>query len=33
MDEQLPDQQLEKVWKLQEDYWSDEEGMPGSSHM
>ncbi|KAM3719059.1 DNA excision repair protein [Dirofilaria immitis] len=26
MDEQLPDQQLEKVFRLQEDQWSDEEG-------
>ncbi|CAG9534621.1 unnamed protein product [Cercopithifilaria johnstoni] len=33
MDEQLPDRQLEKVSKLQEDHWSDEEGVPGPSHM
>ncbi|OZC04958.1 WD domain, G-beta repeat protein [Onchocerca flexuosa] len=32
MDEQLPDQQLEKISRLQEDHWSDEEGTPGPSH-
>ncbi|EJW70428.1 hypothetical protein WUBG_18666, partial [Wuchereria bancrofti] len=33
MDEQLPDQQSEKISRLQEDHWSDEEGTPGPSHM
>uniref|UniRef100_A0A0R3RPV2 WD_REPEATS_REGION domain-containing protein n=1 Tax=Elaeophora elaphi TaxID=1147741 RepID=A0A0R3RPV2_9BILA len=32
MDEQLPDKQVEKVSKLQEDHWSDEEGAPGPSN-
>lgn len=33
MDEQLPDQLLEKVSRLQEDHWSDEEEAPGPSHV
>lgn len=33
MDEQLPDQHLEKVSTLQKDDWSDDEGIPGPSHL
>lgn len=33
MDEQLPDQKLEKVSRLQEDDWSDDEETPGPSHL